>query len=165
MRRHRDSTGDSCGHRVNASVCPGIAIVAEGVLTEPVRRNRSSPVTVGLLESPRLLPVAHPAGDVASQKCTKLDCLGLQLPAAVANLMKFQGHHGIELGDSHLATPGRQDPERRNDGNAQPSLYQSDLRVQQIDSLTSFASYPRRCELFVDQMPAGRAARTTGAGR
>ena len=67
--------------------------------------------------------------------------------------MKVQAHHGVQFCDSHLAIPGGQDTERRNDGNPQSSLYQCDLRVQQIDSLTSFVRYSRACELLVDELP------------
>ena len=37
-------------------------------------------------------------------------------------------------------------PKRSYDCNARPSLYQSDLRVQQIDRLTSFAGYSHPSE-------------------
>jgi hypothetical protein len=69
------------------------------------------------------LLVGHTACNVRFEETAEFDGLGRQLSSPVANLIKFQSNQGIELRDSYLAIPGRQDTKRRNHRDSQSSLY------------------------------------------
>jgi hypothetical protein len=63
-------------------------------------------------DKPPLL-LTHSTCDIDLQELGKFDGLGRQLPSAIANLLKFQGHHGFQFRNSYLAAPRSQNTERR----------------------------------------------------